>query len=848
MSLLEQLRCLIVNRDTVVAPTQVANRNTDFVRNFLFSRTSEQQRNLIISGILVGLSFYILLPSISIPFLPDHRQQMFSKRPDKYTTGLINLRNDCFANSSLQAYLALPKLTEYLNEFISAFKQLKKFMEANGIKPELHINTQDESHGSSKFKTNNSKFEIPLHYALSKMMKSLQETRMSSRTISVWTFLHALEKIFNAKISKSQHDAQELTQLINETLENENVKILKKLKQLRKELLNNPNLINDLDAIQLPEFPFSGLILSQMKCLSCSFVSKPNFSPFLMLTLNAPEKSSTELETIIDENESESIEGYQCLKCRLIKITENENHLKEIGKSNNSEDEVSILNTLFDLNNDDKLCINDDLSPELEEYIKSYNKYGLDIAKVTSTVFRRQQILKPPKIFGIHLSRSSFNGVDVTRNSCRVSFKDHLTLSIGKDYHEELKQFQGTANEESISEAANFSSNVLTNDIDDVEDEEHQREDIDENGNEDEENEEISTTDNGDNTTSDNEFDDGDDDSDSSSLTSTETSHTTPTIRGSTKDKQFDAASSSTTLRTPETLNNAPITEDQTDKLRKHFRSFKFNDNDIYKYKLRALIKHLGSHSQGHYECYKRKPLYVKDREGVIFKLSPEILDDITGDITCDVTGISVLDPTFRDEERNASSHNAKDDNSSETVTRKKKFSFSFSNNRRGSVASSSSDNVDSTNKAGSNTHDEVTNLRNINEEEYEDSSSGLRRKLSTMMGRRPSVFQADPANANIQEIIHSGLNTPAELLVDGPEVDYFSSFGGGPQKTIPEDKEQSKKVKMRKIPSLIKHPFWRISDSEITEVSRSTVLWENSSVYMLYYERVDRGQIKGDK
>ncbi|CUM56413.1 uncharacterized protein AC631_04442 [Debaryomyces fabryi] len=842
MSLLEQLRCLIVNKDIAVAPIPVGNRNTDFVRNFIFSRTSEQQRNLIISGILVGLSFYILLPSISIPFLPDNKQKMFSKRPDKYTTGLINLRNDCFANSSLQAYLALPKLTEYLNEFITAFHQLKKLMEANGINSELQINSHDESKGSSKFKANNSKFEIPLHYALSKMMKSLQETRMSSRTISVWTFLHALENIFNAKISKSQHDAQELTQLINETLENENVKILKKLKQLRRQISNNSSLLNELDAIQLPEFPFSGLILSQMKCLSCSFVSKPNFSPFLMLTLNAPQKTATELETIIDENESESIEGYQCLKCRLIKITENENHLKEIAKSNNNEEEEKILNTLFDLNNDEKLCINDDLSPELEEYIKSYNKYGLDISKVTSTVFRRQQILKPPKVFGIHLSRSSFNGVDVTRNPCRVSFKDHLTLSIGKDYHEELKQFQSAANEESISEDANFSSNVLTNDIDDMEDEEYQREDIDENGNEDEENEETSTTDNGDNTTSDNEFDD-DDDSDNSSLTSNETSHTTPTIRGSTKYKQSDAASSSTTLRTPETLNNAPITEDQTDKLRKHFRSFKFNDNDIYKYKLRALIKHQGSHSQGHYECYKRKPLYVKDKDGVIFKLSPEIMDDITGDITCDVAGISAPDPTFRDEERNASLNNVKEDSSSETGTRRKKFSFSFSNNRRGSVASSASDNADPTSKSS----DETPNLKNINEDDFEDSGSGFRRKLSTMMGRRPSVFQADPSNANIQEIIHSGLNTPAELLVDGPEVDYFSSFGGGPQKTIPEVKEQ-KKVKMRKIPSLIKHPFWRISDSQITEVSRSTVLWENASVYMLYYERVDRGQIKGDK
>ena len=50
---------------------------------------------------------------------------------------------------------------------------------------------------------------------------------MTTRTISVWTFLHELENIFNAKMSRSQHDAHELTQLINETLENENLKFKK---------------------------------------------------------------------------------------------------------------------------------------------------------------------------------------------------------------------------------------------------------------------------------------------------------------------------------------------------------------------------------------------------------------------------------------------------------------------------------------------------------------------------------------------------------------------------------------------------------------------------------------------
>lgn len=843
MFLLEQLRCLIINKDIAVQPPHITVKNTDTVTNLLYSRAFRQERKILIIGILLGLSFYILLPSIDIPFLPNNNKKMFSKRPDKYTTGLINLRNDCFANSSLQAYSALPKLTEYLNEFITSFKKLKAFMEANNIKLDLDINP-NESNKGGKFKTNNSKFEIPLHYALGKIMKSLQETRMSSRTISVWTFLHSLEKIFNAKISKSQHDAQELTQLINETLENENVKIMKRLRQVRGEVQDSPGLTNELDAILLPEFPFNGLILSQMKCLTCGFVSKPNFSPFLMLTLNTPEKSSTELETIINENESESIEGYQCLKCRLLKITENENHLKEIGKSSDDNDELKILNKLFDLNNDEKLCINDDLSSELEEYIKTYNKYGLEISKVTSTVFRKQQILKPPKIFGIHLSRSSFNGVNVTRNSCRVSFKDHLTLSIGKEYHEELKQFQNLANEESILEDTNFSSKVLTNDIDDFEDEENQREDIDENGHEDEENEDVSTTDNGDTTTSDNESDE--DNSDLSSLTSTETSETTPTMRGSTK--QSDISSSTTTLKTSDTLNNAPISERQTDNLKKHFKSFKFNDNDIYKYKLRALIKHQGSHSQGHYECYKRKPLYVKDKDGVIFKLSPEIIDDVTGDITCDVSKVTETDTSFRDQEVREAVHSSREENTTENSNRRKKFSFSFNNNRRGSVTSATSDasSADPHSKPVSTSFDEVVNLKNIHEEEIEDSTSGLRRKLSTIIGRRPSIFQADPGNANIQEIIHSGLSTPAELLVDGPEMDYFSSLGS--QKITTEtSNEKPKKVKMRKIPSLIKHPFWRISDSEITEVSSSTVLWENSSVYMLYYERVDRKQIKSD-
>lgn len=58
-------------------------------------------------------------------------------------------------------------------------------------------------------------------------------------------------------------------------------------------------------------------------------------------------------------------------------------------------------------------------------------------------------------------------------------------------------------------------------------------------------------------------------------------------------------------------------------------------------------------------------------------------------------------------------------------------------------------------------------------------------------------------------------------------------------------DSMNNSKMKMKKIPSLIKHPFWKVGDSQVAEVSKSSVLLETASVYMLYYERADRKQIE---
>jgi ubiquitin carboxyl-terminal hydrolase 16 len=752
MDIWRQIKWLITDKNPVlpppppsVIPVHSSSYLPDFVVNF-WSRKDPVQQRVFLAKLLIAIatSYYILAPTL----FPS--QQMFSKRPDRYTTGLINLRNDCFANASLQAYSSLPGLTEYLNDIVKSYHLILDRLHYHGISVETLEKARKSAlnHGTGH---NNSKFDfttfdIPLHISLAQIIRKLQETQMTTRTISVWPFLHQIEKIFNAKISRSQHDAHELTQLINETLENENLKLKSFHNYLKKNLhellgVSNPPLPQDytkLIGIQVVEFPFCGLILNQMQCLQCQNVSKPSLAPFLMLTLPTPQLLQTDLETIIHDNRAESIEGYQCIRCRVGKIVENEDYVNR----KLDDKTAKFIADIRKLNQNRNLFINEDLPEDLENFIKNYNVRGVDMSKVTSTVFRKLQILKPPKVFGLHLSRSTFDGVNFTRNPCRVSFQDRLKLSIGKEYHEELRKFQDYRDELDRNDDMNEvlkSTKILTTDVNDMEDEDVQREDIDEKGSED------AALSEG--------YSDVDDENDD--------------------DVSLNEVTAPSKIESIRTLNNTPISADQTDSLRQQFEQFKFNDNDVYKYRLKAIIRHLGSHTQGHYECFKHKPLYVKDKEGNILKLSPGIQDE-TIEENYEVSG--------------------------EKPEQQNHVSQIFSPGP-----------------------------------ELEDS--GLRKKFSDMMGRRPSIYHADPEYANLQEVIQSGMQSPNEVTINQPNIDLITKALGESNEIQP---QKSDPVKMKKIPSLIKNPFWRISDSHITEVSRSTVLNETSTVYMLYYERID--------
>lgn len=203
--------------------------------------------------------------------LQDDNMLMLRRRRKvgRYTVGLSNPANDCFANSNLQSLAALPPVYSYLEDLCSV-----------------------DEEGMSR-----------LSYALKRMVERLNEPVLTPKTLSPWELLRVLESIYNSHISRSQHDAHELLHLILETLETEN-------ERLRKRQPDSDQAI--------PRFCFSGQTADTIACSKCGYVSPANVSPFVVLSLMVPQRRSVALSELIDQQFApEYIPDYGCVSCRL---------------------------------------------------------------------------------------------------------------------------------------------------------------------------------------------------------------------------------------------------------------------------------------------------------------------------------------------------------------------------------------------------------------------------------------------------------------------------------------------------------------------------------------------------
>lgn len=363
-------------------------------------------RMLLIASLSI-VTVYVISPTITYYFKSkQERQRMFnSKRKDKFTTGFINTRNDCFANSSIQAFASLPQLNSYLNQIMQQHHDLT-LMDIKELP------------------------SLPLHFALATVLDQLQEQVSTTKNISVWPFLKVIENIFNSKISTSQNDAHELVSLILETLENEVINLRSFLK---KNLILNFKLAN---------LPFNGLQADQLTCLSCGNSSTPSFHSFSVFSLPVPQLNNAKLVDMLKKTEQETITGYNCLTCKINAIMKIRS-IKEERSIISSEEESKFFDDLSTMKNQN-VPINYDLPPELELFVKNYQFDAFVIKDLTSTIVKKTLIVQAPDLLTIHLSRSMFTGQFFTRNGCRVEFNETLNIKLDekllKVYNEKAKK------------------------------------------------------------------------------------------------------------------------------------------------------------------------------------------------------------------------------------------------------------------------------------------------------------------------------------------------------------------------------------------------------------------------
>lgn len=354
----------------------------------LYTIQNYKKPSFIISSIGILSIGYIIIPTVSsFIFGQKEINRATVTRPDKYTTGLKNTANDCFANSTIQSLVPLCKLNEYFTKV------------ANYHLPKNAI-----------------KYPLPFHLSMINMLTTLQEPIYSQRVLSVWDLLHLLEQIHHGKISRNQQDAHELLLMFINTLEDEYIKFfsfVSKLEEDEKKEIEQP-----------PHFPFSSIVESKLKCMKCKHSSVPVKTPMLMLELITPQStSSATLENIISNNQSEIIEEYSCFICMIKFVILNQNKLTLTAE------QVDFIQKMKSKLIEGDLTINDEyMEDPLYKGIISTN-LNLRQSNLKSIVHRETNFMKAPEILPIHLSRSIYTDSQSWRNGCTITFPIEIKIT-----------------------------------------------------------------------------------------------------------------------------------------------------------------------------------------------------------------------------------------------------------------------------------------------------------------------------------------------------------------------------------------------------------------------------------
>ena len=358
----------------------------------------------------------------------------------KGVVGLFNPANDCFINSVLQSLAGLGDVRLYLIRELHRRK-----LDGLEVYTSLPDRGPDDKPIDIRKALSLQSGEVTM--ALKEMIDRLNERPIQKKTISAAKFVAALEHAFDTRISKSQQDAQELLQVVAERLSEEYHagKAARKRAGLAREaemegpeisitrsgmsdqeeldMLRNRASISEIDdaAFSTEEsgFPLEGQTQSQIECQHCHFIPKASPASFVMLTLNVPQTSATNLNDCYDAHfKTEYIDDYKCDRCRLEHAIGVFN--EDLAQTSSEREKDGIRDQIAKLQ---KAMIDDPEKPPQDVELPDKN------FAPERRIARHVQITTFPKVLVIHLSRSIYDPRNYsTKNAAKVTFPETFPL------------------------------------------------------------------------------------------------------------------------------------------------------------------------------------------------------------------------------------------------------------------------------------------------------------------------------------------------------------------------------------------------------------------------------------
>lgn len=354
-------------------------------------------------------------------FLDDEAAQSSKSSRKVGVVGLVNVANDCFINSVLQALAGLPELRAYLiREVHRRALEGEDYKCLDGWEEEERKNSNSERKKVPEWKVLGLQ-EGLVTKGLKEVLDALNERPIWKKTISAGHFIRCVEGALRTRISRSQQDAHEFLQVVVERLGEEwtagkRVRRHQQGDQDEEEEGKKDDMDGEKDG-----FPLIGQLESTLECSHCHFTPKPSKSSFLTLTLTVPHDStSSTLSTCFDGLfKIEHIEDFKCDRCRLEHALSLTN--KQLTKTSLTKETRSALES-------DQMKLEASIANDPEIPPEGVTLPPLNTAP-TRRIARHTRISSFPSILAVHLSRSVWdNSATSSKNLAKVSFPETLPL------------------------------------------------------------------------------------------------------------------------------------------------------------------------------------------------------------------------------------------------------------------------------------------------------------------------------------------------------------------------------------------------------------------------------------